>query len=181
MNAVSCIQKSPLPTPISGESIFDAQFFLPYQAAVQTALELLCDTRAKMPGAYAVRAITFRLKSPSSIRGKLFKKQLPPTAACAGAVLQDIAGLRVVLDHTQSVYRFARLLRESSVCEFVEEQDYIARPKESGYRSLHLIVRIPVYMQGQMYMVPAEIQLRTASMDVWANIEHELIYKPVRS
>lgn len=173
MTAASCVQKP--------ESVFTSRFFEPYQAAIEAALQILCDVRARMPGAYDVRNVTFRLKSPASIRGKLLKKHLPVTAACAGAALQDIAGLRVVLDSTQSVYRFASILRGSDVCEVVEEQDYIANPKESGYRSLHMILSIPVCVLGQICMVPAEIQLRTAGMDVWASIEHELIYKPLRT
>ena len=142
---------------------------------------MLCDVRRRMNTPCAVRAITFRLKSPASIRGKLLKKHLPPTAACAHAALQDIAGLRVVLGSTQDVYRFAHLLRNSPASELIEEHDYIAHPKKSGYRSLHLVMRMPVYVKNQLYLIPAEIQLRTASMDIWASIEHELIYKPVKS
>ena len=181
MTAASCIQKPVSDCRITPENVFTSQFFLPYQRAVETALEMLCDARSRMDGASMVLAVTFRLKSPASIRGKLVKKHLPVTTACAHAALQDIAGLRVVLDSTSSVYRFAEVLRNSPALELVEEHDYIAHPKKSGYRSLHLIVRIPVYVKSQLYMVPAEIQLRTASMDIWASIEHELIYKPVRS
>ena len=161
------------------ESVFTPLFFAPYQAAIEAALQILCDVRARMPGPYDVRAVTFRLKSPASIRGKLLKKHLPVTASCAGAALQDIAGLRVVLDSTQSVYRFASFLRESA--EIIEEQDYIAHPKKSGYKSLHLIANVPVCILNRICVVPAEIQLRTAGMDVWASIEHELIYKPLRT
>ena len=173
-------QKPPFPYPACSESVFTPAFFAPYQSAIETALEILCETRRKMPDLYDVRTVTFRLKSPASIRGKLLKKRLPATAVCARIALQDIAGLRVVLDSTPSVYRFAALLRQSSVWELVEEQDYIAHPKQSGYRSLHLIVRIPVRVHNQVYLIPAEIQLRTAPMDIWANIEHELIYKPAQ-
>ena len=180
MTAALPAQKPISPHLICGESVFTPSFFAPYQAAIETALEILCEVRRKIVDPYAVRSVTFRLKSPASIRGKLLKKRLPATAVCARIALQDIAGLRVVLDGTPSVYRFAALLRQSSVWELVEEQDYIAHPKQSGYRSLHLIVRIPVRTCNQLYMVPAEIQLRTASMDVWANIEHELIYKPIK-
>jgi len=173
-------QKTFSPCPDAGESVFTPQFFAPYQAAIETALELLCEARSRMPGPFDVHAVTFRLKSPASIRGKLRKKHLPASAVCARVALQDVAGLRVVLCSTDAVYRFAAMLRQSAACEFIEEQDYIAHPKQSGYRSLHLIIRVPVRVHNQLYMIPAEIQLRTASMDVWANIEHELIYKPVR-
>ena len=180
MTAALSAQKPLSSHPICGEAVFTASFFTPYQAAIEAALEILCEARSRLPGPYSVRTVTFRLKSPASIRGKLLKKHLPATAVCARIALQDIAGLRVVLDSTTSVYRFASLLRQSSVWDFIEEQDYIAHPKQSGYRSLHLIVRIPVCVHNQVYMIPVELQLRTAPMDIWASIEHELIYKPVR-
>lgn len=181
MTAALCAQNPAVHYLPCGESVFTPQFFAPYQAAIEAALEILCEARSHMPGPYDIRSVTFRLKSPASIRGKLLKKRLPASAVCARAALQDIAGLRVVLASTSSVYRFAALLRASSVWELIEEQDYIAHPKQSGYRSLHLIVRIPVRVHNQLYMIPAEIQLRTAPMDIWASIEHELIYKPVRN
>jgi len=181
VTAASCLQKTANDHPVQSETVFTSRFFAPYQCAIETALEMLCDIRSRIHPSCEVRAVTFRLKSPASIRGKLIKKHLPATAACAHTALQDIAGLRVVLDNTHSVYRFADLLRACPALELIEEHDYIAHPKQSGYRSLHLIVRIPVYIGGQLYMVPAEIQLRTASMDIWASIEHALIYKPVRS
>lgn len=180
MTAASCAQKPASGHRTASETVFTRHFFEPYQAAIETVLEILGDARTKMPGPYDVRAVTFRLKTPASIRGKLIKKHLPVTAACASAALQDVAGLRVVLDSTQSVYQFASILRESAACEIIEEQDYIANPKKSGYRSLHLVMRVPVCADRQLCMVPAEIQLRTAGMDVWASIEHELIYKPMR-
>lgn len=181
MAAASCVQKPICGCTIADENVFSSQFFAPYQAAIETALEILCHARKWMSGPCDVRAVTFRLKSPASICGKLLKKHLPVTQACAHLALQDIAGLRVVLDSTQSVYRFATLLRSSPVLELIEEHDYIANPKESGYRSLHLIIRVPVTVHNQLYMIPAEIQLRTSSMDIWASIEHDLIYKPVRN
>ena len=179
MTAASSLQKTANDQLIASETVFTSHFFLPYQRAIETALAILSDVRSQMAPAYEVCTIAFRLKSPASIRGKLLKKHLPVTAACAHAALQDIAGLRVVLDSTPSVYRFADLLRASDALELIEEHDYIAHPKKSGYRSLHLIMRVPVYVKNQLYMVPAEIQLRTVSMDMWASIEHALIYKPV--
>ena len=105
-------------------------------------------------------------------------KGLPPSAASAGAALQDIAGLRVVLTSVGAVYRFAGLLTASSSAQTIGIDDYIASPKKSGYRSLHVLLNIPVTLDGETMMVPAEIQLRTAAMDLWANIEHSICYKP---
>ena len=159
-----------------GDPVFSAAFYAPYSAAAQTAFLMLCAARERMPR--DVLALRLRLKDSASIRGKLQKKRLPETAASAGAALHDIAGLRAVLASRQAVYRFAHVLLESGVAQLEDVHDYIAEPKPSGYRSLHLLLRVPVCMKGQAYMVPVEIQLRTADMDIWACAEHRLIYKP---
>ena len=162
---------------------FTAEFYRPYAAAVENTFLLLDDARCHLalesPGD-AVHSITYRLKTPASIRGKLLKKCLPATAEAASACLQDVAGLRVVFSSVSAVYRFAALLKHSAFTQCIEECDYIASPKKSGYRSLHLILRVPVCHRGSFLMIPVEIQLRTAAMDVWANIEHEICYKPVK-
>lgn len=168
LSAVSCAPCDP---------VFDARFFRPYEAAVQTAFGMLCAARAKHED--DVLALHFRLKSPASIRGKLRKKGMPETALSAGLCLRDVAGLRAVLTSRQAVYRFAHTLMTSGIAQLDEVHDYIAAPKRSGYRSLHLIFSVPVMLDFQMYLVPVEIQLRTASMDAWACMEHRLIYKPV--
>ena len=162
---------------ISCDPVFNADFYGPYEAAVQAALEMLCAARARHEG--DVLTLHFRLKSPASIRGKLRKKGMPETVQSAGSCLRDIAGLRAVLTSRQAVYRFAHTLMTSGVAQLDEVHDYIAAPKQSGYRSLHLIFSVPVVLDSQAYLVPVEIQLRTASMDAWACMEHRLIYKPV--
>lgn len=176
-------QKLPQSEWVSCDPDFTPEFYRPYAAAVENTFLLLDDARSRLCGegeGHAVRTMTFRLKSPSSIRGKLLKKCLPATAEAALACLQDIAGLRVVLSSVRAVYRFAALLKASAFAECIEETDYIASPKKSGYRSLHLILRVPVCLRGCCLMIPVEIQLRTAGMDVWANIEHEICYKPAK-
>lgn len=162
---------------IAGDPTFDAEFYSPYEAAAQAAFEMLCAARSRHVS--DVLTLHFRLKSPASIRGKLRRKNMPETAQAAGACLHDIAGLRAVLTDTQAVYRFAQTLLASGVAQLDAVHDYIAEPKESGYRSLHLIFSMPIVLNAQAYLVPVEIQLRTASMDAWACMEHRLIYKPV--
>lgn len=165
-----------LSDPASCDPVFSPAFYAPYEAAAHCALERLCAARAFMP--MDVLTLHFRLKSPHSIRGKLRKKRLPETAQAAGAALRDVAGLRVVLTSRSAVYRFARVLLAQPGVTLEAVHDYIAAPKPSGYRSLHLIVRVRVDTPGQPGLVPAEIQLRTAAMDAWACMEHALIYKP---
>ena len=157
------------------DPVFSPAFYSPYERAVETAFLMLCAARSRFHG--HVRTMTFRLKSPESIRGKLQKQGLPISAESAVTALNDIAGLRVVLPNLDSVYRFASLLCQSSAAEFVRARDYIAHPKPSGYRALHLLMHIPI--DGDM--IPVEIQLRTPVMDMWARVEHDLCYKPISS
>ena len=161
----------------AGDPVFSAAFYAPYEAAAAASLEILSAARARMP--LDVLCLQYRLKSGASIRGKLQRKQLPETAAAAGAALRDIAGLRAVLSTREAVYRYADLLMQSSGLQLEDVHDYIAVPKSSGYRSLHLIARVPVFLSHAAYAVPIEIQLRTAAMDAWACAEHALIYKPL--
>ena len=158
------------------DPVFCAAFYTPYAAAAAACLNVL-DGVSKMM-APDVLALSYRLKSGSSIRGKLLRKGLPPTAAAASAALHDIAGLRVVLSSRTAIYRFADLLIAGGALILEDVHDYIAVPKPSGYRSLHLIARISVSLPNQRSLVPVEIQLRTADMDAWARAEHKLIYKP---
>ena len=164
------------------EAAFDFSFYAPYKAAVETAFLALCAARMQLEEeqtAFAVRSMTFRLKSPASIRDKLARRGLPQSAQGA-ACLHDIAGLRVVLSSVEAVYHFADLLRASPVWQFLSVRDYIAAPKPSGYRSLHLVMLVPVCLHGKNASVPVEIQLRTPAMDMWACVEHDLCYKPVK-
>ena len=174
---------SPSPAPCAQEGVFSPEFYSPYALALQNAFLLCCalrdGERAKGldPG---VCSMTYRLKSPTSISEKLLHKGLPVSPQAAGHALRDVSGLRVVLSSTAHVYRFAALLCASPMAQLSEVKDYIKHPKPSGYQSLHLIVHMPITLHAQRQIVPVEVQLRTAAMDIWANIEHGLIYKPVR-
>lgn len=170
----------PMRTPKTAD--FGFSFYAPYEAAVETAFLALCAARMQLEEEstpFAVRSMTFRLKSPASIRDKLTRRGLPQSAEGA-AYLHDIAGLRVVLSSVEAVYRFADILRASPSWQFVCARDYIAVPKKSGYRSLHLVMLVPICRNGKSTSVPVEIQLRTPAMDMWACVEHDLCYKPVK-
>lgn len=123
----------------------------------------------------SVSRITYRLKTPGSIRRKLAWRGLSITKKSAGT-LTDIAGLRVVLKEEADCYRFAALLQAAPSVRLLMTRDYIAAPKRSGYRSLHLILLVPVMNKIE---VPVEIQLRTQEMDDWAQQRHDVEYKPV--
>ncbi|MBP3655699.1 MAG: hypothetical protein J6K32_03280 [Clostridia bacterium] len=155
---------------------FSADFYAPYSAAAQTVLAAICRARQALVQASGedLYALTYRLKTPSSISGKLLARGLPVTEAAAAAALHDVAGIRAVLGSVAQVYRFADLLE--SCLPLCDRRDYILEPKESGYRSLHLVFSIPAPDGGTR--TPVEVQLRTAPMDIWASIEHQLVYKP---
>ena len=176
---LSAPKKQPLKRS-AADPVFSPAFYRPYALAVETALFMLGSARSRLVKQTGedVRCITYRLKSPSSIRGKLLKKGLPVCEETARAALHDIAGLRVVFPGEKQVYCFAELLCASPLARVLSEKDYIAEPKPSGYRSLHLVLSIPVRLHSQSLMVPVEIQLRTAAMDMWASIEHDMVYKP---
>lgn len=179
MQSTSSARKLTAPQSIERDPVFSGAFYRPYEAAISSVLPLLCAARAELcrqMGEQSVQAVTFRLKSPASIRGKLKKKGLPASDSAASAALHDVAGMRVVLQSVPAVYRYAELIRAAVPCFGVH--DYIASPKVSGYRSLHLLLRVPVTLGGERLTVPLELQLRTPSMDIWANLEHELCYKP---
>lgn len=178
LQRVSSVQ--PMRTPKTAD--FGFSFYAPYEAAVEIAFLALCAARMQLEEEstpFAVRSMTFRLKSPASIRDKLTRRGLPQSAEGA-AYLHDIAGLRVVLSSVEAVYRFADILRASPSWQFVCARDYIAVPKKSGYRSLHLVMLVPICRSGKSASVPVEIQLRTSAMDMWACVEHDLCYKPVK-
>ena len=179
-SSVFAQKKSPMPCA-SPDELFTPQFYHPYRAAVEIAFEMLGHARKLLcqdMGEETIRQMTFRLKTPNSISDKLRKKSLPVTCDAASAALHDIAGLRVVLSSVESVYRYAALLTASPLAEFVLSRDYIAKPKASGYRSLHLLMMVPVIHRGQHIRVPIEIQLRTTTMDAWAVFDHDVYYKP---
>lgn len=124
-----------------------------------------------------IHHIDSRLKSPQSILEKLKRKGLEPSLSMAREHLLDVAGVRVICNYIEDIYDIAEMLQRQSDITTIRMRDYIAHPKENGYRSLHLIVRVPVFLSDHVENVPVEIQIRTIAMDFWATLEHELRYK----
>ena len=118
-----------------------------------------------------------RVKSLSSIVMKLHSLGYPISISCAKKTLHDIAGVRVVCRYVDDIYRIADLLLAQDDISLILEKNYIKNPKPNGYRSLHIVVDVPVYMsKGKLY-IPVEIQIRTVAMDFWATLEHGIRYK----
>ena len=128
-----------------------------------------------------IHHIEGRVKSQSSIVAKLLKRGLPLSIESARANINDIAGVRVVCSYIDDVYRVAEMLARQSDVEIVKKQDYIQTPNYNGYRSLHMDIRVPVYLSDRTEYVVAEIQIRTIAMDFWASLEHDIRYKADKS
>lgn len=121
--------------------------------------------------------IQSRLKSPESIYEKLIRKNLPFTVKAIEENLFDIAGVRVVCSFVDDIYMLADCLLQQDDITLIKSKDYIKNPKENGYRSLHLIVEVPIFLQDEKKLMKVEVQLRTIAMEFWANLEHQLRYK----
>lgn len=151
-----------------------------YSAAmkeVQTKLEILDDEFQMKHRRNPIHHIESRLKSIRSIMEKLGRKKYPVSIQSAVEHLTDIAGIRVICSYVQDVYTIARLLTTQDDIRLIRTRDYIRSPKANGYRSLHLLVEVPVFLQEGRMMIPVEVQIRTIAMDFWASLEHSLRYK----
>lgn len=124
-----------------------------------------------------IHHIESRVKTLASIIKKLRSMNLPETIASAKKSLRDIAGVRVVCCYVDDIYRIAELLLSQDDVSLIEEKNYIQTPKANGYRSLHIVVDLPVYLSKGKVFVPVEIQIRTVAMDFWAALEHGIRYK----
>ena len=118
-----------------------------------------------------------RLKSPVSINKKLESRNLPITVESIESNLNDVAGIRVICSFPEDVYMLADALTKQDDIVLVQKKDYIKNPKPNGYRSLHLIVSVPIFLAHEKRAMKVEIQLRTIAMDFWASLEHQLRYK----
>ena len=121
--------------------------------------------------------IQSRLKSPESIRDKLLRKNLPFTLEAIEQNLFDVAGVRIVCSFIDDIYMLADCLMQQDDITLIKQKDYIKQPKANGYRSLHLIVEVPIFLQDEKRLMKVEVQLRTIAMEFWANLEHQLRYK----
>ena len=124
-----------------------------------------------------IENIKSRLKEPSSIRSKLERRGHPMTVESIEENLFDVAGVRVVCSFVDDVYQIAEALLRQDDVTLIERKDYIQNPKPNGYRSLHLIIAVQIFLTNQKKMMNVEIQLRTIAMDFWASLEHQLRYK----
>ncbi|WP_418884310.1 GTP pyrophosphokinase [Anaerotignum propionicum] len=144
---------------------------------VETKLNVLNAEFALKYNRNPFESIKSRIKSPMSIVEKLKRKGYPLTVESMERNLFDIAGIRVICSFVDDIYAIAALLVQQDDITLLEAKDYIKSPKENGYRSLHLILEVPVFLAEKKKPMKVEVQFRTIAMDFWASLEHKLKYK----
>jgi putative GTP pyrophosphokinase len=177
-------------TPVEGTAAFPAhlrelrdevqRFLLEYEFGlreVETKISILRDEFQQMHEYNPIEHVTSRVKSIDSVLDKVRRKNLTLDLETMRREITDIAGLRVTCSFTGDVYRLFELLTRQDDIRLLAVKDYIAEPKENGYKSLHAIVEVPVFLSSGRVGVTVEVQFRTIAMDFWASLEHKIFYK----
>ncbi len=144
---------------------------------VETKLKVLNEEFSMQHDRNPISSVQSRVKSLLSIKEKLEKDDKPFTIESIEENLKDVAGVRVICAFPEDVYLVANALLNQDDITLIQKKDYIENPKPNGYRSLHLIIEIPIFLAKEKKMMKVEIQLRTIAMDSWATLEHQLRYK----
>jgi putative GTP pyrophosphokinase len=156
------------------------RFMLQYQFGVNemtTKIGILCEEFRLLHDYNPVEHVSSRLKSPESIIAKVARKNGDPSFEGIRRSITDIAGIRVTCSFSSDVYRLFDTLTGQSDLTVLRVKDYIKNPKANGYRSLHVLVAVPVFLSAEVVDVVVEIQFRTIAMDFWASLEHKIYYK----
>lgn len=154
--------------------------FKKYDAAIKemkTRFEILDADLEHRFNRNPIHYMESRLKTPKSVFEKLQRYEVPITLQSVEEHILDVAGMRVIVSYIDDVYAMVKVLSMQDDLKIVKVKDYIKNPKPNGYRSLHVIVKVPVYFLDRKQYVPVEIQFRTVAMDFWASLEHTLKYK----
>ena len=154
-----------------------------YRSALKVAMtqvEILDEEFASLYDHSPIHHIEYRIKTLDSIIDKLRRRGYQVTIDNIYAHIHDVAGIRVICNYLDDIYYLRSLLTRSESFKVLRETDYIKNPKDTGYRSLHLVVEVPIVISEGTLKLPVEIQLRTIAMDMWASLEHELRYKSRR-
>lgn len=144
---------------------------------VETKFRVLSEELSLEYDRNPIETIKTRLKSIESIGDKLIALEQPLTVESIEQNLRDVAGVRVICGFPSDIYTLSDAFLEQDDITLIEKKDYIANPKPNGYRSLHLIVEIPIFLHDEKKMMKVEVQFRTISMDWWASLEHKIRYK----
>jgi len=144
---------------------------------ISTKLENLNDEFKYTMDRNPIHNIFTRIKTPKSIVDKLTRKGYGLNYESARKNLDDIAGVRVICSYIDDIYMIAKFIIDQDDITLIRRTDYIRNPKPNGYRSLHLVVTVPVFLFQRTELVKVEIQIRTIAMDFWASLEHDMAYK----
>ena len=151
-----------------------------YSAAIKkvvTKLEILNDEFMHVHNYNPIEYVKSRVKSEKSIMDKMRRKGMEPTPENIVKEVDDIAGVRVVCSFTPDIYKMVEIVGRQDDLTVVSIKDYIKNPKESGYKSFHMNIKVPIYLSDKVVDVEVEIQIRTIAMDFWASLEHKIYYK----
>lgn len=144
---------------------------------VETKFRVLNEEFSLQHDRNPINSIQTRLKSAPSIHGKLEKQGLPFTLEAIESNINDVAGIRVICSFRDDITLLTDAFLKQDDITLIRKKDYVANPKENGYRSMHLIVSVPIFLANDKRNMNVEIQLRTIAMDCWASLEHQLRYK----
>ena len=156
------------------------KLMMQYQCAmleVRTKFEVLNTELSLDSDRNPIESISCRIKKPISIAEKLKRKGLEVSLQSIEENLHDVAGIRIVCFFPKDIYKLAEKICSQDDIHLLEKKDYIENPKPNGYRSLHLILEVPVFFANEKKWMPVEVQFRTIAMDFWASLEHQLKYK----
>ncbi|RYB94019.1 GTP pyrophosphokinase family protein [Nocardioides oleivorans] len=156
------------------------RFMLGYEFGlreIETKISILSDEFRHMHDYNPIEHVSSRVKSAESLFSKITRKGLPRDLDAIREHVRDVAGVRVTCSFVQDAYRIFDLLTQQEDVTVIEVKDYIREPKPNGYKSLHAIVEVPVFLSTGRQDVPVEVQLRTIAMDFWASLEHKIHYK----
>ncbi|PUU89844.1 MAG: RelA/SpoT domain-containing protein [Halanaerobium sp.] len=144
---------------------------------VNTKLKILNNEFKIIHDHNPIEHIKTRVKKPDSIIEKLERKGYEVNIENAKTKINDIAGIRIICSFTDDIYKILEMIKSQDDIEVLKVKDYIKNPKENGYRSLHLLIQLPIFLSSQARMTKVEIQTRTIAMDFWASLEHKIYYK----
>lgn len=156
-------------------------FFSCAMMEVETKFRVLSEDMSISFDRNPIETIHTRLKSPESVMKKLSRRGLPLAIRSIEENLHDIAGVRVICTFPSDIYMLADAFLGQDDVTLLQRKDYVAEPKANGYRSLHLIVTVPIFLHNEKKPMQVEVQLRTLAMDLWASTEHKIRYKKDRS
>lgn len=156
------------------------RFMITYKFAMDemnTKLNILKEEFQYIHEYNPIEHITSRIKSPESMLRKVQRKGFPVSIDSIKKNVHDVVGIRVVCSFISDIYTISEMIQQQKDVKLIEAKDYIEDPKENGYKSLHLILSIPVFMTDREEEVRIELQIRTVAMDFWASLEHKIYYK----